>query len=197
MKEKFDFEKNLKLKRIAPTNALWPILGPTPCEIQTALIRMQTLTCMEENDTRAATYRYLENQQKEINTRRQAIVYGSFYLYSVCSFISNCLVSQPESQMEKKFDKITLALTGLNSLLHMILFLFVPPAVCNTLRYRETKNLCKSWLTQKLGGEVVQKIEKLSYNSAGFFKVDKLLDKKEIPPASWLNIPFAIRKTRV
>lgn len=75
------------------------------------------------------------------------------------------------------------------SFLCMLLFLNVPPNICNTLRYRETKNSCEDWLTQKLGKKDFEQIEKLSYNREGFLKINELLDKKEIPPALPDNAP--------
>ncbi|MGQ3892340.1 hypothetical protein [Legionella sp. CNM-4043-24] len=189
-------KEKLELKRVSPTNTLFFLPGaPMDCERQAAKIRNHTVSSMEKNDVRSVAYRYLQNRAGETCTRREATVYGVLFISFIYYFIfhlPNEWASHPQLKHQMQEDelyRLIQVMGALPSFFTIPLFLSVLPNVRNTLRYRETKNSCQVWLTQKIGNDDFQQIEHLSYNQEGFFKINELMDKKRIPAALIENIP--------
>ena len=161
------------------------------CERQTAKLRNRTVESMVENDIRSVTYRYLQSKSGEKTTRCEVIFYGIFSIFALCGLchVYSTINNTFKDNAQEDELKNLIFILFYPSLVCITMFLNVLPNVCNTLGYRETKNSCEAWLTQKLGKEDFQKIEKLSYSRESFFKVNKLLDEKNISLALENNIP--------
>lgn len=145
------------IQTVKPKKAL--LVTSMICEIKAAEITNSAVYEMEKNEIGNVAYRFLQSRRGENNT------FNEILFWSTASLI----------------------LFELGYKIHPILYLcllcyapHIPPNIGNTLRYKETKNYCAEWLTQKLGIETFEKIKELKFNRAGMFKLSSLLNEKNI-----------------
>ncbi len=187
-------EHKIELNRVYPTTALF--FTSMHCERQTAIIRHHTVSSMEDNDIRSVAYRYLQNAQGEIATRNQIFAFASFAIYGIFYFMFHLpsKLITVENPTEEDMQSIRLPLLILCLAYEAIFLPNLPPNICNTLRYRESKNACADWLIQQIGDENFQQIKKLPYNKDSFFKINDILDKKNTPKALPDNVPSQFKR---
>jgi len=145
------------IQKVKPRNTL--LITPMMCEHTAAQIRNSTVDSMQKNDIADVSYRYLQSRRSENNTFYEVIFWttSSFLLFKLACTI--------------------------NPILYLCLLAYaphIPPNIGNTLRYKETKNYCAEWLTEKLGNDKFAEIKKLKFNKNGMFNLAALLKTENI-----------------
>ena len=162
--EKFNSHRHNKTKvlnKIEPTKSL--LIAPMPCEIKAAIIRNKTVDSIQENDVSDIAYRFLQCRRGETNTFKEAICWASYSIMMIA--------------LARRVPTIPLPIrVGFiaNGVLH------VPPNIRNSLTYRETKQSCDEWLTQRIGSAQVGYIKNLQFNQLGMFKLVDFLNRENI-----------------
>lgn len=166
-----------------PSNSLW-FLGcnPMPCEYRTAKIVQETLIALDEKDTRAIAYRYLQVRQGMQKTRFEIFLSGILCLLN----LTTTYFQLPLADNEKKWQPLLRMVSFCTALVFAI---NIVPNVCNSIRYQKTMRSCEDWLRESLGQKGMQSIKKEPYNHKGFTALDAFFAIRKIPQASQKNTP--------
>ena len=125
----------------------------------TASLRNKTVDDIDMGDIAMIGYRYLQSKRAQSNTKLEAIAHISL----TAAYISAA--------------PFLLGYPAIGASIHLGQIL---PNLGNTGRYRKTKRVCKEILTERLGIESMQKIQKLKYTKDGLQNLKILMESKDI-----------------
>jgi hypothetical protein len=158
------------LKKVAPKRMLF--FRPMDCERQNAYIRNCAVQGMEEDDVVEVVYRQMQSKKgRNVTFCEAATSFAFFSCFTVSLYLQNVTANKPLNITTESHNENTITdATLINMLLFVtafVAFANMLPNIGNTLRYKETQNGCRDWLTRRIGVKHTENLDRFPYNENG------------------------------
>lgn len=160
-----------ELKKVEPTKSLLVISAP--CEDKAAHIHNEAVIAVNQQDMPEVVRRFKQSQSGEGNSMFQATIMPVMLVMLI-----KCIIDLHESihknhqsnlYSNSLYDNIQTTALILFTACAVFAGLMIPPNISNTLRYRQTKNECANWLTQRLDSKTFNDLANIERKETSSF----------------------------